>query len=311
MAELTLGVLGLAGLFSVAMEVWGFVEAGQGFERSASSFYSKIQLQRQLFVIWGHNMGFKSSRGYDRILDEPGIRETVGSAMLEIFQLLSDTEKLSAKYGIRIGVPQPDAGHHTEMKYVDSSGYKALRDSAETKLQRMRQLTRGADAGIATDLVAANKFGGGSSGSLAFQSAALHVKEKASVWTKASWALRDDKKASKFVEELTSYVSALRNLTDSIYFGRLQAPHLDCIVADMDDVNSVRQGNSDNSKVPRVALNEIEPEAFTVVYEPGFLEPVVEYVATSSLPGWPPLVLTKKLLCTNFQNKKNRQHHSN
>lgn len=60
MAELALGVLGVSGIFSATLDVWSFVDAGQGYALSFTRLRTRLDLQRTLFVNWGKSVGFGS-----------------------------------------------------------------------------------------------------------------------------------------------------------------------------------------------------------------------------------------------------------
>lgn len=60
----TLGVLGLAGLFSNVIEIWDFVDAGRGYAESFSYLKTRLDNQREIFVQWGRRMDFGSEAGY-------------------------------------------------------------------------------------------------------------------------------------------------------------------------------------------------------------------------------------------------------
>jgi hypothetical protein len=260
MAELAIGILGLSGLFTVTMEVWSFVDAGRGFYESSGVFQSKLELQRLNFIIWGHNIGFRSPLGYEPALDDPEIRPTIISTLRQIQRLLSDTDQLSKKYGLK-------ARSHKESTCVPSRTlsaqfYESFRQLARISLRR--RLEQG------SDFTAADPEACAIESSPNGDDLIRQWGEAASVWTRMTWACMDQTKAEQLIDDLSYFVKGLHELTNNLHltrrFKRMSS-----------DVKSVLQYD----KLPQFVQynereNRIRPEGLSVLYDPVHMAAVVE-----------------------------------
>jgi ubiquitin-conjugating enzyme E2 D/E len=100
--SLTVGVVGLAALFTTCIEVWDFVDAGRSQASNFSLLRTKLDNQRMLFLIWGKKVGFGTPAGHNKRLDEPFIRPTIERNFNHIKLIFSNTDDLVKRYGIKI-----------------------------------------------------------------------------------------------------------------------------------------------------------------------------------------------------------------
>ena len=105
--SLSIGVVGLAALFTTCLDVWDFVDAGRSHASNFSLLRTKLDNQRILFIIWGKKVGFGSAKGYDPRLDEPFIRPVIERNLNHLKLIFSNTDDLTKRYGIKIKKANP------------------------------------------------------------------------------------------------------------------------------------------------------------------------------------------------------------
>jgi ubiquitin-conjugating enzyme E2 D/E len=100
--SLSIGVVGLAALFTTCLDVCDFVDAGRSHASNFSLLRTKLDNQRILFIIWGKKVGFGSAKGYDSRLDDPFIRPVIERNLNHLKLIFSNTDDLTKRYGIKI-----------------------------------------------------------------------------------------------------------------------------------------------------------------------------------------------------------------
>ena len=243
MAELAFGILGVSGLFSATLDVWAFVDAGQGYAHSFTRLRTKLDLQRTLFVNWGKSVGFGTEKGYHEKLDEPDTKEIVLQVLTEIYLILSETDRLALKYGVRLLDDDEARRPQAIPNRLLSSGISASvfrpryeefrrvfrrhfrKDSTKTEEER----SRGHDS---TPLQAA------------IQQARGEIKQSqqsSSLWTKAKWAIRDEDKLDRLVRDLTELVTGLRSLSSDFVDSEREKQIANETISDIDDIQDLRE----------------------------------------------------------------------
>ncbi|SPO03515.1 uncharacterized protein DNG_06198 [Cephalotrichum gorgonifer] len=240
MAELALGVLGVAGLFSATLDVWSFVDAGQGYAQSFTRLRTRLDLQRTLFVNWGKSVGFGTEEGHHRKLeDHPDTHLTVRNVLTEIYLILSETDRLALKYGVRMleeGEERPSVAVPRRLLPIPSARPGSIfRPKYEEFRLLFRRRTQGSGRtekypmkGV--QLAAAQQL-----------EATRQRQRSSSIWVKARWAIRDEDKMERLVRDLAELVSGLRALTVDIVDEERERQIADQTVSDIDSVDSLRQ----------------------------------------------------------------------
>ncbi|MCJ1397230.1 hypothetical protein MMC11_000422 [Xylographa trunciseda] len=98
---LTLGLLGLAGLFSTCLQCLDLVQLGRAYARDYEIIQTKFEAQKVRFMIWGQVVGLTGSTAYDERLDLPFIRPTIYKILNCIQLLFADGQRLTQRYGLR------------------------------------------------------------------------------------------------------------------------------------------------------------------------------------------------------------------
>ena len=99
-ASLTLGILGVAGLFSVCVQCFDMVQMGRSRNRDFEILHTKLDVQKVRFLIWGEAVGLVGSVATSEDLNLLDIRPTVEKVLKCIHLLFTDSEKLTSRYGI-------------------------------------------------------------------------------------------------------------------------------------------------------------------------------------------------------------------
>ncbi|KEZ43253.1 hypothetical protein SAPIO_CDS4949 [Scedosporium apiospermum] len=250
MAELALGVLGVSGLFSATLDVWAFVDAGQGYAQSFRRLRTKLDLQRTLFVNWGKSVGFGTEKGYHEKLDEPDTKEIVLQVLTEIYLILSETDRLALEYGVRLldddEARRPQAiPNRLLSSRISANGGRSRGGHDSTPLQA------------------------------AVQQARAKIKQRqqsSSLWTKAKWAIRDEDKLDRLVRDLTELVTGLRSLSSDFVDSEREKQIANETISDIDDIQDLRdvQEASTESSPLSVSIGariqSLMPSASTAFY---------------------------------------------
>jgi ubiquitin-protein ligase len=136
-----LGIAGLLGLFSAAVEVVDLVELGRAYAKDYEIIQTKFEIQKIRLLTWGKSVGLLDGEHYDTRLDSPIIRPTVERVLNNIKALLSDERRISRQYGLR-----PDTGGST------FSGPVVFRESYRRFQERLLQTQK------ATGIIAKTKW---------------------------------------------------------------------------------------------------------------------------------------------------------
>lgn len=93
--------MGLAGLYSVCLQVMEQVSDGKNFAEDSQMFYALFETERYLFQVWGKRVGIEKESDFHRCLDpaspeHPRIRGILKS----LEAILSNGDDLCKKYGL-------------------------------------------------------------------------------------------------------------------------------------------------------------------------------------------------------------------
>jgi Prion-inhibition and propagation len=101
---LTMGALSLTSLFSTCVECFGYFSASRDFERDRNILLVKLDFERNKLLIWGNSVGVlrETGDGLLKALSRGKDTHQKSRKQLEcIISILTDTEKLHEKYGVR------------------------------------------------------------------------------------------------------------------------------------------------------------------------------------------------------------------
>ena len=254
MAELALGVLGVAGLFSATLDVWSFVDAGQDYALSFTRLRTRLDLQRTLFVNWGNVVGFGSEAGYHSKLDDPDTLPVVRQVLTEIYLILSETDRLASKYGVRMLEEGEDRRPVAIPRRILSLGRSASVFRPRYEEFRLRFSRHARESENSTthpvrgvELAAAQHM------------AVIRERQRnSSVWAKARWAIRDEGKMEGLVRDLAELVSGLRALTTDIVDEEREQQIAEQTVSDIYSVDSLRQVQEASPDVSPLSVSVCE-----------------------------------------------------
>lgn len=105
MAELALGVVGLAGLFNNAVDSYGYIRLGQHYARDFETSQTKLDLSRLQLSRWGAALGLDAhptqARSLPALSVAPHEVEQVETALHQITDLLNDASAASQRFEAR------------------------------------------------------------------------------------------------------------------------------------------------------------------------------------------------------------------
>ena len=98
---LTIGVVGLAGLFGACVQCFDMVQTGRAQRRDFELLHTKLDVQRVRFLAWGEAAGLINTTTYNDRFDHPAVRPTVERVLRCIRLLFKEGNELTARYGLR------------------------------------------------------------------------------------------------------------------------------------------------------------------------------------------------------------------
>lgn len=130
----TLGALGLAGLLSVCLDCFSFIQDGRSVGKDFTLLHGELINQQFRFRVWTQESGFLSKGGYDRRLDNPGVKAQIRSQLNSIALLFMDAKRVGKKYQIAPGTNRVAApGVH--IGFIEENLHEFLRRIKQTKRQ--------------------------------------------------------------------------------------------------------------------------------------------------------------------------------
>ncbi len=113
----TLGVLGLAGLLSVCLDCFHYIQDGRSLGKDFAFLEGQLSAHRIRLYAWAHACGFTRSDGrYDSRLDSPVWQQHIRKQLSAVALLFLDADKIVRRYEPQERHPagQPSAGLITE-----------------------------------------------------------------------------------------------------------------------------------------------------------------------------------------------------
>ncbi|CAJ0551360.1 Ff.00g112900.m01.CDS01 [Fusarium sp. VM40] len=231
---LVIGIVGLAGIFKIALEAWEFVDSARGQAESFEFLRTRLDNQRVIFLIWAGRMGFGTPEGYGKSLDRPPLRaRQIESTLRQIATLFSNTDELIRLYGLKI--------HSVEAQIDGGDAPAAI---FRSQYDRVRAIIR-------------NKR------QLSILSEPLSQQQSTSLWKKAQWSIRDEKKTQSLVAKIGELVADLEGLTQDIQAAKTREQYATEVVADISETalraikNSCRTGEDVISSAASIRLSSL------------------------------------------------------
>lgn len=138
---LVVGGVALAALFSTCLDCFEFVVAAREFGSNYELLCTQLGLERLRFLLWGQSVGFggkvpsSGTATYDERLDNPEIYRPVQRALNAVHYLLSQTETLTEKYGMKAIEPNARV-------FTASQGFNIFEGTFDRFMARIRDNQR-------------------------------------------------------------------------------------------------------------------------------------------------------------------------
>ncbi|KAF3939777.1 hypothetical protein ABW19_dt0210340 [Dactylella cylindrospora] len=209
-AGLTIGVIGLAGLFSACIDSFDTITLGKSFARDHEVLMVRLEVEKTRLLIWGKSVGLVAKSGTgtrpadpesasavgldisqncDKRLESPLIRPTVERLLNCIKMLFEDARELRKRYGLRLGVSGNVLANLVASIHIGASGTRASNSNANTSRASIFRETY-----------------------YEFESRLLRTQRRTASRNKVRWAIADQKKFSQLVEDLKKLVDGLLGL---------------------------------------------------------------------------------------------------
>lgn len=203
MADTAIGVLGLAGLFKVTLEIWDFVDAGRDFSKHFSYLRTRLDTQRAIFLIWAERMGFDSTEGYVKGLDNEIVARSIGSTFFHLRRLFSDTDDLSRTYGVKIDKNTSMSTAMGQLGMVLANlGFERDQPTFHRRYAQFVASVSNRHRGEPTTEM--------------HRDALRRQQQQATLWQVNKWAIRDEKKFERLLARVEALVQDLKNVSENI-----------------------------------------------------------------------------------------------
>ena len=113
-----------AQLITTVIQVYNFIQEAQGLKTDAPVLYWKLRIEKIRLVAWGRYWS-QGAGGFDEFLIGAGLHGDVCGILLQMKDLLTDTDRLSSKYGI--------VRHEMVQALAHSTNISTARQPSETK----------------------------------------------------------------------------------------------------------------------------------------------------------------------------------
>ncbi|MCJ1292060.1 hypothetical protein MMC34_003610 [Xylographa carneopallida] len=113
-----------AQLITTVIQVYNFIQEAQGLKTDAPLLYWKLRIEKIRLVSWGRYWAHGAG-GFDEFLTEAGLHDDVCGILQQMKDLLTDTDRLSSKYGV--------VRHEIVKAVADSTSVSTARLQSKTK----------------------------------------------------------------------------------------------------------------------------------------------------------------------------------
>jgi hypothetical protein len=86
-------------LFTSVLQFYQFIQEAQGLQADAPVLYWKLRIEKIRLISWGGYWGLDGDK-FDTWLAAAGLRDDVCGILRQLEELLSDSDRLSKKYGL-------------------------------------------------------------------------------------------------------------------------------------------------------------------------------------------------------------------
>lgn len=101
-AGLVSGAFGVAGLFSVCVQVFDAIQLGRTQDHKLRILMTKLDNKKARFIIWGKALGRDSDSGYDERIDESPRKERIRQSCELIYDLFTEIQTLRTRHGLEV-----------------------------------------------------------------------------------------------------------------------------------------------------------------------------------------------------------------
>ncbi|KAL7272612.1 hypothetical protein RUND412_004575 [Rhizina undulata] len=102
--DITLSVVGLAGLFSTCLQILDVIAEASDYGKSVQDILMDIDFEHWKLLLWGESVGLINHTDSTRInkrMDKPNVRKLVYDQLVRLKRTFDDVEKFKEKYGIQ------------------------------------------------------------------------------------------------------------------------------------------------------------------------------------------------------------------
>ncbi len=144
--EIPAFVIGVAGIFTSCIDAFNYFKFYQGATRDIEVVLLKLDIEKARLLIWGENVGILSANPRGSPLLNQGMAELIKDILSVIQDLLTDSEKLRTRYGVRA----PDSSVPRMVDYISKKSLAIFTPLRTRFLARnstaLASLTRGSAA---------------------------------------------------------------------------------------------------------------------------------------------------------------------
>lgn len=194
-AGLALGAIALIGLFKECVDLFEYFSASRSAERDRRILETKLDIEKTLFLQWAEKVHLLKLTDFeDRLHSRPALKDTIQKTLESIHTLLSDSENLRKRYGLKQAKSR-QALKTLPTLATDQKEGQGQKGESTTTISHHRMLRFQAEfAALRLDQSDANSQG------------------KISKSKKALWVIVDRDKFSKLLEELSYFITRLYDL---------------------------------------------------------------------------------------------------
>ncbi|KAE9368174.1 hypothetical protein N431DRAFT_560685 [Stipitochalara longipes BDJ] len=211
--SLTIGAVALASLFSLCTQCFDLIEVGCNLGLDYELLIVKLSIEKRRLMIWGEAVGIlRPDQDRDKLLDEAETQELIDRILTNIQQLFHDADALRSKYGLEKASDKQPIPTTT----IDGSV-------------------------ICHSLFENSPFA-------QFQKRVSSFHERAGLITKTRWAIHDNSKFVKLIDNLKDLLDGLYQITmspgTSILKGLLIRREVE-LISDLRTLNIIEESCSD------------------------------------------------------------------
>ena len=211
--SLTIGAVALASLFSLCIQCFDLIEVGCNLGFDYELLIVKLSIEKRRLMIWGEAVGIvRPDQDRDKLLDEQETHDLIDRILTSIQKLFHDTDALRSKYGLE------KASDKQPMSTTVIDGSVICHSTFEN------------------------------SPFAQFQKRVSRFHEKAGLIAKTRWAIRDNSKFIRLIDNLKDLLDGLHQITTSpatsILKGLLIRQEVE-VISDLRTLNIIEESCTD------------------------------------------------------------------